>query len=94
MALDVLDDAIDGIELTRGQVAVGDLDFEMLFEGRYQIGQGEGIEQPGVEEALVEVRVEVFLGDPLNERKNLLLFVHFLRRIPCRGRGGIPRTVP
>ena len=56
LRFEVLLDLLDGVELSRGEVGVGDGDAELVLEAGDEVGEGEGVEKAGGEEALVRAR--------------------------------------
>ena len=69
-------DAFDGVELPGVQVGVGDLQVEGLFEGGDEVGEGERIEQAGVEQRLVGCGGDGLAGDAVQDFIDFRSFVH------------------
>ena len=95
LVLEIFDDAVDGIELARIEVAIGNGDAELGFDAADEVSEGEGVEEAGVEQALVRVRGDGAFGGRLDDLEDSLLFFHFRlaeRHDLLRGRKS--RTVP
>lgn len=66
----------DGVELAGVQIGIRNLEFKRLLKRRDEVGQGERVEEAGVEKRLVFGRRDRLTGDPVQDLIDFRSFVH------------------